>query len=86
MYKINEEKVMYSPVEEEGVIYTLENNRYDHANPTMNSILMYIQEEKSEDDIVAALMATYEVDEATCRQEVEKSIASLLDSGIIIKI
>lgn len=42
-----------------------------------------LQSECSEDDLVAALKAEYEVDEATARQDVEKFIAKLTEVGVL---
>jgi hypothetical protein len=86
MYKINSEKILFTQLGDEGVVYGIEKNEYITLNETFFKILQGIEQSKSEADIVATLCQEYNISEADCQKEVTKAIGQLLDKGYISKI
>ena len=69
------------------VIATGEESRNFHGmvklNETAANIWSYISEGKSEDEIVAAMIEEYDVDEAKLRADVKKTIEILVAQGLV---
>ena len=69
------------------VIATGEESRNFHGmvklNETAANIWAYISEGKTEEEIVAAMMEEYEVDEAKLRTDVSKAIEILVAQGLV---
>ena len=69
------------------VIATGEESRNFHGmvklNDTAANIWNYIAEGKSEDEIVAAMLEEYEVDEAKLSADVKKTIEILVAQGLV---
>ena len=69
------------------VIATGEESRNFHGmvklNDTAANIWNYIAEGKGEDEIVAAMLEEYEVDEAKLRDDVKKTIEILVAQGLV---
>lgn len=77
-YLLNTEKVLFTPLEEESVLYAIEENKYISLNTTYTSIVQYIVEGLNYNTIVAQLMAEYEVDQEVCEVQLDAVIADLI--------
>jgi Coenzyme PQQ synthesis protein D (PqqD) len=86
MYKINSDKILFTQLGDEGVVYGIEKNEYITLNETFLKILQGIEQGKSEADIVATLCQEYNISEADCHKEVTKAIGQLLDKGYLSKV
>ncbi|MCC5937001.1 MAG: PqqD family protein [Lunatimonas sp.] len=82
-YQVNEEKVLFTELDDEGVLFDVENNQYLNLNPTFCSIFKYLQEGESLLEIKSKLIDEYEVDEETCTSQLMKSVNILLEKGYI---
>jgi hypothetical protein len=83
MYKINSDKILFTQLGDEGVVYGIEKNEYITLNETFFKILQGIEQNKCEAEIVATLCQEYDINEADCHKEVTKAIGQLLDKGYI---
>lgn len=61
---------LYSELKDEGVVLSLKNGKYYGLNEVGRSIWKAIQSPATVIEIQNALMDEYEIDEATCRNEV----------------
>ena len=82
-YKINTDKILYSQVGEDGVIYDLIDNEYVSINETFFKIIKSIEEGKTKQEIVAALCEEYNISEADCLTSVDKAIKQLEEKAFI---
>ena len=82
-YCLNTDKVVFTPLEEEGVLYALEENKYISLNETYTSILKFITEGLTFKTIVARLMMEYDVEEKECSIQLKKTIADLIEKKYI---
>ncbi|EON78975.1 hypothetical protein ADIS_0568 [Lunatimonas lonarensis] len=83
VYKVNEERVLFTQLDDEGVLFDIENNQYLNLNPTFCSIFNYLQEGMDLSGVKEKLMQEYEVDEQTCESQLTKTVAMLLEKGYI---
>ncbi len=83
-YQINEDKLLFTQLGDEGVLYDTETNEYLTANETFYIILKSIDEGASIEQIVAKLCSLYKISEETCLAEVNKVIDSLLQKQYIL--
>lgn len=84
-YKIIEEKVLFTPMGTEGVLFGIETGEYLSLNETFVHIFSGIQIGSNQEEIVQNLLSMYNIDELSCRKAVEISIQQLLEKGFIIQ-
>lgn len=84
-YKINTEKIMFTQVGDDGVLYDTEENTYVSVNETLYKILRGIDAGLSKDEIVAQLLEEYDVSEEQCFEEVEAALEKLISKNIVTK-
>lgn len=82
-YNLNADKVVFTPLEEESVLYALEENKYISLNETYTSILKLITEGCTFKTIVERLMMEYDVEEKECTLQLKKTIADLIEKKYI---
>lgn len=82
-YQVNNEKVLFTQLEDEGVLFDVENSQYLNLNPTFCSIFRYLQEGLGLLEIKSKLIDEYEVDEQICESQLVKSVNLLLDKEYI---
>ncbi|WP_369765908.1 PqqD family protein [Flavobacterium sp. WC2429] len=82
-YLLNTDKVLFTPLEEEGVLYAIEDNKYISLNTTYTSIVQYIAEGLEYNGIVSQLMDEYEVEKEVCEGQLKAVVADLLAKGYI---
>lgn len=77
-YTLNIDKVLFTPLEEEGVLYAIEENKYISLNITYTSIIQYISEGLGYNEIVAKLIEEYEVELELCEVQLKSVLADLI--------
>lgn len=85
-YQINEEKVLFSQLDDEGVLYDLEKNQYLSINQTFTSIFLLIQDGLGTQEILVKLLEEYDVGKVECEIELAKVIEDLNQLNFIKKI
>jgi len=76
-YVLNTAKVLFTPLEEEGVLYAIEENKYISLNATYTSIVQYIADGFDFNGIVSQLIAEYEVEQSECKKQLAAVITDL---------
>ena len=82
-YLLNTDKVLFTPLEEEGVLYAVEENKYISLNTTYTSIVQYIAEGLEYNAIVAQLMNEYEVEQKLCEEQLMTVLEDLIAKDYI---
>ena len=82
-YLLNTDKVLFTPLEEEGVLYAVEENKYISLNTTYTSIVQYIAEGLEYNAIVAQLMNEYEVGQKLCEEQLMTVLEDLIAKDYI---
>ncbi len=82
-YTINADKILFTQLGDDAVVYDIENNAYLSMNATFSSIFKGLQDGLDMDGIVARLLDEYEVEEDVCRTQVQQSLDILLEKGFI---
>lgn len=77
-YVLNSEKVLFTPLEEEGVLYVIEENKYISLNTTYTSIIQYLADGLDYNGIVAQLMQEYEVAQELCEAQLQSVLTDLI--------
>lgn len=83
-YIFNEEKVLLTQLEDEGVAYDIVSNEYFTLNETLFIIANGIKDRQSIQEILANLLSQYEISEEICLEEINKGIGQLLEKQIIV--
>jgi hypothetical protein len=78
IYVLNAAKVLFTPLEDEGILYAIEENKYISLNTTYTSIVQYIAEGLSLTAIKEQLMGEYDVDGNVCEAELKTVITDLM--------
>ncbi|MBN1131773.1 MAG: lasso peptide biosynthesis PqqD family chaperone [Bacteroidales bacterium] len=74
---------LFSEVDGEIVMLSIENSEYYHLDPTGRDIWNLLSEPRSFRELIAALMEEYDVSAEQCRKDVTPFLKALLESGII---
>ena len=82
-YALNSDKVLFTPLEEEGVLYAIEENKYISLNESYTSIVSCIAQNLGFSAIVADLMSQYEVEQEVCEKQLQLVITDLLTKEYI---
>ncbi|MEL1239870.1 PqqD family protein [Flavobacterium flavipallidum] len=77
-YVLNTDKVLFTPLDDEGILYAIEENKYISLNTTYTSIIQYIAEGLDFNLIVTQLMEEYEVNQDVCEMQLNTVIADLI--------
>ncbi|AFK02404.1 hypothetical protein Emtol_1255 [Emticicia oligotrophica DSM 17448] len=83
-YQLNTEKILFTQLGEEGVIYDTESNEYVSLNETFFKILQGIENRKTTEQIVRNLCDEYDISEEKCAREVHAALLKLADKKYII--
>jgi hypothetical protein len=78
IYVLNASKVLFTPLEDEGILYAIEENKYISLNTTYTSIVQCIAEGMNQKAIKEQLMGEYEVDEQECIAQLKGVIEDLI--------
>lgn len=82
-FEVNADKVLFTPLEEDGVLYVMEENKYLSLNTTYTAIVQKIVNGLDFNGIVAQLMTEFEVEQNDCETQVTKVIEDLLAKGYL---
>lgn len=77
-YTLNTDKVLFTPLDEESVLYAIEENKYISLNTTYTSIVQFIADGLDFNAIVAQLMREYEVEQELCEAQLKTVLADLI--------
>lgn len=83
MHTINAEKVLFTQLGDEGVLFNVESNEYFSTNETFTKIVLGIQNQMNVEQIVENLLEEFDIDSVTCQKSVNNSIKILQDKGFI---
>lgn len=84
-FTINADKILFTQLGDDAVVYDIENNTYLSMNATFSLIFQGIQEGLDSDAIIKNLLEEYEVEEEVCRSQVNKSLEIMFEKGFISK-
>ena len=82
-YQINSDRILFTQLGDEGVVFDTQKNEYLSLNETFFKILKGVEMGKSQTEIVADLCKEYEIDEAKCQQEVANVLLQLQEKEYI---
>jgi len=82
-YSLNSDKVLFTPLDEEGVLYAINENKYISLNATYTSIIQYIADGLDFNNIVQRLVSEYEVDQELCEAQLKEVITDLIAKDYI---
>lgn len=80
---INQEKVMFTQVGNDGVLYGIEKGEYLSLNETFVEIFKGIQEGKTQEEIVDYLLSVYAIDQQSCEVAVKSCVNQLVEKEFI---
>jgi hypothetical protein len=82
-YQVQESRILFTELGEDGVIYDMEKNDYFSLNETYCSIFLKIRKGLGLQEIIQELLEEYEVDQDTCEKEVNEVVQELLKRKFI---
>lgn len=83
-YRLNHEKILFTQLGDEGVLFDIEKNEYISLNETFFKILKYTEEGLETEGIAKALCDEYAISEEECKQEVEAALAELRERNFLL--
>ncbi len=83
-YQINTDKVLFTQLGDEGVVFDTEKNEYISLNETLFKILKGVEEGQNLEIIVNSLCQEYDISEENCTAEVNKALQKLAEKKYII--
>ncbi len=82
-YQVNEDRALFSQLDEEGVLFDVEKNQYLSLNTTFTSIFKHLQEGLGTQKILEKLLEEYEVNEEDCVVQLQGVIDTLIELNFI---
>jgi hypothetical protein len=83
-YQINNDKVLFTQLGDEGVVFDTEKNEYISLNETLFKILKGIEQGQKAEVIVNSLCQEYNISEENCMAEVNGALQKLAERKYII--
>lgn len=83
-YQLNTEKILFTQLGDEGVVYDTEKNEYISLNETFFKILKGIEQGHNSEAIVNDLCQEYDISEEHCTAEVNGALQKLVERNYII--
>lgn len=83
MYNLNSEKVLFTQLGDESVLFNIETNEYFSANATLTKIVLGIQNSLTKEQIIEILLNEFEIDEVSCTKSVENTLKTLQEKGFV---
>jgi len=84
-YKLNAQKILFTQLGDEGVLYDTQTNEYISLNETLFKILKGIEDSLTIEQIVKNLCDEYRISEENCKQEVMNALSKLVEKEYIIE-
>lgn len=83
-YQLNAEKVLFTQLGDEGVVFDTERNEYISLNETLFRILKGVEQGQNLEVIVNSLCQEYDISEEDCTAEVSEALQKLAEKKYII--
>lgn len=83
MHAFNSEKVLFTQLGDEGVLFQVETNEYFSTNETFTKIVLGLQNQLTSEQIIEGLRFEFEIDEASCKKSVDQALKTLVEKGFI---
>jgi len=83
-YKLNTQKILFTQLGDEGVLYDIHTNVYISLNETLFKILKGVEDCLTDEQIVKKLCDDYNISEENCRQEVMNTLSQLMEKDYIL--
>nr|WP_299421176.1 PqqD family protein [uncultured Emticicia sp.] len=84
-YKLNTQKILFTQLGDEGVLYDTQTNEYISLNETLFKILKGVEDSLTIEQIVKNLCDEYRISEENCKQEVMNALSKLVEKEYIIE-
>jgi Coenzyme PQQ synthesis protein D (PqqD) len=84
-YQLNSEKILFTQLGDEGVVYDTEKNEYISLNETFFKILKGVEDGLKTEQIVQNLCDEYAISEDDCKREVENAFLKLEEKAYVLK-
>jgi hypothetical protein len=84
-YKLNTQKILFTQLGDEGVLYDTQTNEYISLNETFFKILKGVEDSLPIEQIVTKLCDEYRISEENCNQEVLNALSKLVEKEYIIE-
>jgi hypothetical protein len=84
-YKLNAQKILFTQLGDEGVLYDTQTNEYISLNETFFKILKGVEDSLPIEQIVTKLCDEYRISEENCKQEVKHALSKLMEKEYIIE-
>jgi hypothetical protein len=84
-YKLNTQKILFTQLGDEGVLYDTQTNEYISLNETFLKILKGVEDSLTNEQIVKNLCDEYRISEENCKQEVMNALSKLVEKEYIIE-
>jgi hypothetical protein len=84
-YKLNAQKILFTQLGDEGVLYDTQTNEYISLNETLFKILKGVEDSLTNEQIVKNLCDEYRISEENCKQEVMNALSKLVEKEYIIE-
>jgi Coenzyme PQQ synthesis protein D (PqqD) len=82
-YQINSEKILFTQLGDEGVVYNMESNEYVTLNESYFKILKGVEEGKNPTEITTELVQEYDINETECLAEITTALQELASKKFI---
>lgn len=82
-YVVNENRFLFTEIDDEGVLFDVETNEYLNLNSTFCSIFKYLRENLGLQEIKEKLIQEYDVPGDVCESELLESVEPLIQKGLI---
>ena len=83
-YQLNAEKILFTQLGDEGVVFDTEKNEYISLNETLFRILKGVEQGQNLEVIVNSLCQEYDISEEDCTAEVSEALQKLAEKKYII--
>jgi hypothetical protein len=83
MHILNSEKVLFTPLGDEGVLFHLESNEYFSSNETLTKIVLGIQNQSTKEQIIEDILNEFDIDEISCAKSVQNALQTLQEKDLI---
>jgi len=83
MYNLNSEKVLFTQLANQGIMFQVETNEYFTTNETLTLIMLGLQNQLNREQIIQNFLEKFEIDEATCNGKVDIALKLLQEKGFI---
>ena len=84
-YKLNTQKILFTQLGDEGVLYDTQTNEYISLNETLFKILKGVEDGLTNEQIVKNFCDEYRISEENCKQEVMNALSKLVEKEYIIE-